>query len=110
MENEVGECKMPYNLSAVVGNATGGASLTQNVNSELVFGWLGVMLLLGITAVFFMAFYYRTGDIKVSMGSASWICLTFSILFRALGIITNLVVFILIILAALIMAVTWHRD
>lgn len=62
---------MSYNLTQVTVNGTGLLEFTQGVNTELMFGLLGTLLLLMIGSVFLIVFYKSTEDIKKSISATT---------------------------------------
>jgi hypothetical protein len=99
---------MTYNLTAIVDNTTGFVSFAQGVNSVLLEGFLGILILMGIFAIFFMSLYSKTGDTRRSLGAASFVCFTLSLLLRAMGLLPDIALFITLIGTATIFAFTWR--
>jgi len=91
---------MVYNLTGMSGNITGLLSFTQAVNSTLMQGMLGVLLLIVITVICFMAFVTATGDARKAFGASSFIAFGCAIFLRAMSLIPDLALFIAIICAA----------
>ena len=91
---------MTYNLTGASGNISGLLSFTQVVNSTLMGGYLGILLLIVITAICFMAFITATGDARKAFGAASFIAFGCSIFLRAMSLIPDLALFIVLICAA----------
>lgn len=100
---------MAYNLTAIATNTTGMLGFTQAVNNELMFGYLGVMLLIGIVGVLFMSFMFSTNDVSKSVAATGFIAMGLSFLLRALSLIPNLAMFITLIGAGAAIAFTWKR-
>lgn len=88
-----------YNLTDIASNATT-ISFMQRVNETLMFGWLGTMFLMVITAICFIAFIQTTNNPKRAMGASLFIGFILSILLRALSLIPNSVLFLFALGAA----------
>ena len=101
---------MAYNLSAISDNSTTLLGLTQAVNTELVGGYLGVLLLIGLTIVVLTSLIFVTRDPGASFAAAAFISFGFSLFLRALDLIPNLALFITLIGAGVTMAITWKRE
>ena len=91
---------MSYNLSAISTNTTGLASLAQGVNEVLMFGFLGVILLIAITVITFISFQASTGDVSKSFAATAWLCMGFAMLLRFMDLLPDLALFISIVLSA----------
>jgi len=98
-----------YNLTNITGSG-GILSLTQGVNSVLLGGWLGTLILIMLGTVFFMHFMFRTNDVGRSLGAASFLCFGLSILLRAVNLIPDLTMFICLILTAVVVAFTFKNN
>lgn len=101
---------MSYNLTGIATNGTGIVEFTQGVNDVLMFGWLGTLILIGIVAVIFMAFMFRTNDTGKSLAASAFIAFGLAIMLRALGLLPNLALFITLIVSGLAIAFTWNRN
>lgn len=98
-----------YNLTNLVNeNTTGLLSFVQGVNTELVSGFLGVLILIGLGVVLIMSFHYSTQDTKKSIAATTFILLTIALLFRAINLIENKPLFLIVIACAIAMAFTWR--
>lgn len=95
----------PYNLSIISNNSTGIVGLMQTVNSELLFGTLGAMILLTILVISMMAFYSSSGNVIKSISASLYLCFSISLILFLLGLVNELVVFGAIILAGLSTAI-----
>lgn len=91
---------MSYNLTQVTVNGTGLLEFTQGVNTELMFGLLGTLLLLMIGSVFLIVFYKSTEDIKKSISATTIILFVLSLLLRIVGLVPDMVVYTTLISAA----------
>ena len=101
-----------YNLTGIIGNGSTASALsfTQGVNTYLLFGWLGALILLGFSISLFIGFYFTTGDLNKALIGTTFIAFVMSLSLRALDLLPNLGIFICLIILALILAVTWRRD
>jgi len=101
---------MVYNLTGVVSNSTTTIGFIQGINSGLMFGWLGVFLLLALTVVLFGSFYFTTQETGKSVAATSFIIFGLSTFLRALGLISPLVLYITLIIAASSIAFTFKKN
>ena len=99
---------MAYNLTDI-GNVTNILELTQNVNTGLMEGWLGALLLIGIGIICFSGMMWSTRDTKNSLIATSFVMFLLGTLHRAMDLIHNTVLFITLIGMALIVAFSWRR-
>lgn len=99
---------MSYNLTAV-SNGTGGmADMVKLVNAELMFGYLGILLLLTIAVIMFISFSTKNPDqAGKNMTATMFICFLLSVLMAAIGLLPDLAVYICFVLTAGLVAVTW---
>jgi len=95
-----------YNLTQIV-NTTTFLGLTQNVNTYLMHGYLGVSLLLGIMSMLFMGFYFGGRSIPQCFVATSYIMLILTVAFRVVSLVDDWVLFPAIILCAIALAVNW---
>jgi len=96
---------MPYyNMTSLGSNSSGILGFVQGVNSELVGGYLGIMILIMLSVLMFMAFMGRTGDVKKSIIGTSFLAFGISLFMAALSLIPNLAIFICLIMAGLSVA------
>lgn len=94
-----------YNMS-YVGNSSGLLELTQRVNSELMYGWFGVLILIVIASVLFISFVVSTNSPRKSAAATGVICFGLCILLRALSLVPDLALFVTLTLAAISVAVS----
>lgn len=97
-----------YNLTQIA-NVTDILSFTQNVNTYLVDGWLGILLLIGIGTIAFLSFHYSTKDMKKSLLATTFIIFLMSFLMRALDLVPNTVLFVTLIGCGIAVAFTWKE-
>lgn len=101
---------MTYNLTAIGHNTTGIFTFIQSVDNILMFGWFGTLTLLAIFIILVSSFYYTTGDIRKAFMASGLICTILSILLKALGLISDLTLFIVIVLSAVSLAFSFIGD
>ena len=89
-----------YNLSKL-GNSSGIVDLMQTVNSELMFDFYGIGLILSIFLITFFAFHRSTGgNATKAMAGASFISFGICLLLTILDLIPNFVMYLFLILTA----------
>ena len=93
-----------YNLS-MVANQSGLVPIMQQVNSELMFNWFGIMILIAIAIILFMAFLKNTDDTKKSMAAAAFITFVSSLFLRGMDLVPDLAIFVTLI--AVSIAAAW---
>jgi len=91
---------MAYNITGIIDNSTGFLSLVQGVNTGIMFGYLGILILLIIFSVSLMAFLLGTDEAGKSFIAASFIAFGMSMLLRAVDLVPNIALFITLILLA----------
>ena len=101
---------MTYNLTDIVSNSTSLVTLTQGVNTVLMGGFLGVMLLLSLFIVLISSFFFVTRDWPKSFAASTFICFIFAIFLRAMSLVPNLAVFITLIATAAAVAFIWKST
>lgn len=98
---------MAYNLSAIADNSTSIVGFIQGVNQELMLGYLGVMMLIGITIIALIAFIQSTGDTNKAVAAAGFIAFGFSLFLKMLNLIPNVALIITLIVSAAAIAFIW---
>lgn len=101
---------MTYNLTSISSNTTGLLTLTQNVNSILLYDLWGILMLIMIGAISFMSFYFSNGNVPKSLTATSFIIVTLALLLRMVSLIPDLAFFITVILCAGMVAVSVNKD
>lgn len=97
-----------YNLTEIT-TANDTLQFVQKVNVNLMGNWLGVMILMVLYVIVFLAFLSQTRQPVRSMTGAAFISLGLSILMFLLGLVPMLAIYIsAIILAAGLAA--WNLD
>ena len=97
-----------YNLTQV-GEANNTLEFVQNINTTLMAGWFGVMILGVLFLITFLAFLAQTGQPMRSLTGAGFIGMGFSILLFLLGLIPLIAVYIMIVILAVGIA-AWNTD
>ena len=92
-----------YDLVSI-GNQTSPVAFIQKVNSDLLFGWFGTLIISIIFGVLFMAFLQKGNPVGSSLAATSFICWGLSVFLLALGLVPNVIVFTLLILTAVSVA------
>ena len=100
---------MVYNLTQIATNGTGLLGFTKAVNTGLMDGWLGILLLMCISVILFMSFMLRTVDVQKSLGATSFIAFTLSLFLGARGLVPNLAMYIAVVMSAAILALTFKN-
>ena len=88
---------MTYNLTGIGENSTGLLGFMQGVNSTLMLGWLGILMLIAIVMICFMAFMTATGDVKKAVGASSFVGFGSAIFLKAMSLIPDLALFICLV-------------
>ena len=99
---------MTYNLTAIAsGNTT--VSIFQSVNTNIMDGWLGVIILIVIAAIMYMSFVFSTKQPVKSFTGTAFIMSIISFLLFTLEMIPVIAVWLCVISAALSIAF-WNLD
>ena len=85
---------MTYNLTGAADNITGVVGLIQVVNDVLLFGWLGILILIMLGWISLGAFLFVTDDAGKSFIATFFFLFVVSILFRAIELIPDLALFV----------------
>jgi len=100
---------MPYNLTGISQNTTGLLSLTQGVNDVLLFGYFGIVLMIGLACVLFLSFYFSTKNVSHSAFATCWLSFILALFLRALDLVPDLAIFVTLIFAAASLAFIWKK-
>ena len=95
-----------YNLT-LLSNSSGILGLAQQVNTNLISGWLGTFWLIGLSAVIFISTMYTTNDAHKAFATTGFISFALSLALVGLGLLPNLALFITLIIAAISVATMW---
>lgn len=98
-----------YNMEGLANNTTNMLTFIKGVSDELTFGWLGVLYVISISVIFWVVFTQVTGDAKKALSAASYLSFIIAILFRAVDLIPNKVLFVTLAISAAVLAFTWGR-
>ncbi len=99
-----------YNVTGIAANSTEPLSMIQTVNTQLMNGWFGVMILFILAGVMFMSFIFTTRDFRQSFIATSFITFLLSIMLAAMNLVGAIVVFITLMLVAASVALAQKRD
>lgn len=99
-----------YNLSAISQNSTDVPGFLQAVDGVLLSGWLGALLLLGITTVFAIAYFQATQDFGKTLATSTYVATILAVFLAALGILAPLFLYICMVTAAASTAFLWKKD
>lgn len=83
-----------YNLTAVASNTTGLHSFWVGLNTYVLDGYWGSMLLLGILGILFMSLYFSTRNFGNSMVSTLFVSIILSIILYTLNLMSFYFVFV----------------
>lgn len=101
---------MVYNLTGIMDNSTTVLGFVQGVNSSLMLGWFGTLLLIAIAVILFMSFIFSTQDTGKALAATSFISFALAILLRAINLVPDLVIYITLVLTAITLAFTWKKG
>lgn len=95
---------MVYNLTSIAENSTGLLGLTQGVNDVLLFGWFGTLIIMAVCTILFISFIGATkgqeSSVARSFAATMFIALALSLLFRAVELVPNKVLYVCLVGAA----------
>ena len=83
----------PHNLT-LMGNASGYVELTQLVNTNLMDGFFGDLMLITIFAISFMALVSVTGNSLKAFATSSFITFIMSIFLRGINLVQDQMIYI----------------
>jgi len=93
---------MTYNLTYIA-NQSGNASIvgfTQVLNTEVMQGWLGILILIGVCTVAFLGFYKSTRNPMLSFIAVSWLNFILCFFLWMLSLVPNIAIFISLLATA----------
>lgn len=90
---------MTYNLTMVANNS-GPVSFLQSVNSEIMLGMYGVLILFVLGTIMFISFIAATNNVNKSFAATSFILFGLSVILKALLLVPDLALFVTLIMAA----------
>jgi len=100
---------LTYNLTSITSNSTNIVGFIQGVNQELMLGFLGIMILIGITVITLIAFIQATGDTNKAVAASAFIAFGLALFLKMLDLIPNAALFITLVLAGGAIAFIWNR-
>ena len=80
---------MVYNIT-YIGNSTSFLVFIQRVNSHIMQGWLGTLILIAVFGITFMSFVTKTEDPKRSICASAFVCMVLSLLMMTLNLVPQL--------------------
>ena len=92
---------MTYNLTLIGSNSTGLLPFVQMINSELMYGTLGIFFLLAFSTICLTSWIFITGDLQKSILGTTFIAFTLSIFLLAMNLVPFLVMILCLIASAL---------
>ena len=95
-----------YNLTGLGQNSTDLVGLFQGVNNTLTQGWLFTFILIGISIVLFTSFLFKTNEPDKSLLATAFISFVLAALLRALDLVPNIALYIILIIAGGVTAFT----
>lgn len=103
---------MVYNLTNVSSmvNNSGVLGMTQEVNNQLMFGWLGALFLIAVSFIILTSFLYSTNDVKRSVAATSFISFGIALFLRAISMLPDLGIYITLVVAGVALAFSWKRS
>lgn len=99
---------MTYNLTQIA-NVTSPLQFVQNVNSGLMYGWLGTLWLIGIVVVLLSSFIFVTRDVNKSFSATAFIAFGLGLLLRAMSLMSDFTLFVVLLAAGATLAFTWQK-
>jgi len=94
---------LTYNLTPI-GNSTGILELFTLVNTELMFGYFGLLILIIITGISLMGFLASTNDAGKSVAASSFIAAVMSLFLAGMGLLTGTMLVIIVLVSAISLA------
>lgn len=101
---------MVYNLTAIGANSTNIMQFFVNVDGVLMGNTLGILLLIGISAVILLAFMFNTNDTSKSVIATTFIAFILAIFLTGIGLLPNYILVIILILCAISVAFGMPKD
>jgi len=95
---------MSYIINQSANNSIVG--LTQAINTELTFGWFGILMLIGLSLIVFIGLVTSNNNTNSSLMATAFISFGLSIIFWTLSLISGTVLVITIVIAAAAIAFT----
>ena len=92
---------MTYNLTAIATNSSSGfVGFSQGINVVLLDGWLGVLILIGVTIMTLIAFMTSTNNVHISIAGSLFLSFVMALILRAMNLVPNLAIFLTLLLTA----------
>lgn len=100
---------MVYNLSGITQNTTGILSLFQGVNTEIMGGWFGTLIIIVVYSIALITFLLSTNEANKALVAASFVAAIISTLFLAVNLVPPMVFFVSLIVLAGSIAVSFKN-
>jgi len=97
-----------YNITSI-GESESLLLLFQNVNTDLMSGMLGNLIIVIIFGISVIAFYASTQQVGKSISAAAFLSFLFSLLLLTIELVSPLTIFITLIGAAIGLAFSWKE-
>jgi uncharacterized membrane protein len=95
---------MVYNVT-LVANSSGVLDFVQNVNTHIMDGWFGTLIMIAFFVIMFGSIMFKTNNARQAFAASSFICFGLSLFLLGLGLIPNLVLFVSLMMAAFAIAI-----
>ncbi len=99
----------PHNLS-LMGNSSGIVELTQLVNTNLMDGYFGTLILIAVFIISFMAITASTGSSTRAFATSSFITFLITIPLRGMELIENNIIYVALAMVLFSIAFLMQRD
>jgi len=100
---------MTYNITSIGENTTGIVTFMQGINTGLMFGWLGILLLIGLATITFLAFIFATSDGKKAILGTTSLSFLYALGLRGMELLPDLAIFVALIAWAASVAFMWKE-
>jgi hypothetical protein len=91
----------PYPVTNLTNGTAGFVGFLQGINTHYMFGWLGNLILISLSLVMFGSFIWSTNDVRRSLAATCFLSFLIAFLLRALSLVSDLALFITLILAGI---------
>ena len=100
---------MTYNMTAIATNSTNFIGFMTSINTELMGGWFGNILIVCLSAVILGSFLSVTNDSQKSFVGTAFITIIMALLLRAIDLIGNVSMFTTLSISGLIIAFSFRK-
>jgi len=81
--------------------------MTQGVNEVLMFGWFGVLILIGVSIIILTSMIKLTGKTSDAFVATSFITFVLSVMMRAMNLLPNNALVVTLIICGGVFAIAW---